>query len=810
MLGADVPCADVLNVFYADGSYRSMPSAIPAVISGTTIGTGTGLAITAATQPLSALSFFDNVQQRQTVFVGNANGVQQLAPNGTWLNVSFFLNSAQVNINSVSFWSFGTMGPYVIAVPYTPLSNMTGPYLWSDQGLANNVNTFTQPAGAPGGRVGAVVSQFFMVGDIISSQTQVIATGNGSIINFSGFLSGTPMLAAGSVFDALGTITGTFNNGLITGQGLVTAPVLPGFGTTLNALGDVYTSPGNAYQYSIFALNTSVDLGQQSFFSTITVNGVTRNTAFSTYSFANGVAIWTWNAGAFGITNGSVYPVTFVPASFSTTISAGSAVAAVNGFSPYQLAQFTDNFFSGGGFAGSQLSILASLDPGANLFTSITANGVTKSSASAVYSYGGGVANWNWNTGPFGLVNGSTYPITFAGAPFFSTMLTGSAAIGPIGHKLTITGFSAGTIGSITANAKLVGFQQSSNTGQGAGQSTINYTTGAITLYTSAAPANGDVISASYTQAAPYRVQWSAIGDPTNWPIPLTNAALAAQSGFQDLEPDLGVVMGIVGYPLYALLFQKSGITRAVYQGGNVVFAFATYEFKRGLIAHGAFVQVGPTVYLLSDQGWLSTDGANVNPIGTATDNSAGIDNWFWSNVNRSALEAISGAYDAAMRCVTFAIPTGTNTQPDTLLIYNIIAQRWTKSKLSTSIIWSDTDGTRHRLGVFSQTSIYQLIAGPTVAGYLESCDISFLDGQRRLCTGVRPKINSTDQPLVTVGNRDSLQEDVQYGNGSFPDRFSKIAPALSGGIYTRVRLQSSAASSINAATVLLETEGPM
>ncbi len=352
---------------------------------------------------------------------------------------------------------------------------------------------------------------------------------------------------------------------------------------------------------------------------------------------------------------------------------------------------------------------------------------------------------------------------------------------------------------------------------------TINYATGNISLTFTTAPANGNAILATYTQAFPARVWWSAIGLPEFWPAPLTNAALAFQSSYEDLDGNMGAVMGIAGYPLYAIIFQRNGITRATYQGGNVVFAFAPFEFKKGLVARGAYVQVGPNTYFLADDGFFVTDGVNVSPIGTAPDNSAGIDKWFWANVNTSALSAITTAYDATKRCVMFAIPTGSNTQPDTLLTYNVIAQRWTRATVPVSVIWSDTDGTRNRVGIFAQGATvttppyvgyynyaYQLLTGAPAAGYMESCDLFFADGQRRLTTGARPSLNSADQPLVTIGNRDSLHDPVQYGKAAFPDRFSKMAPALSSGMYTRARVQSASATSIHGVTVYVETEGPI
>lgn len=343
---------------------------------------------------------------------------------------------------------------------------------------------------------------------------------------------------------------------------------------------------------------------------------------------------------------------------------------------------------------------------------------------------------------------------------------------------------------------------------------TINYATGALSLTFGTAPPTGDVVYAQYIQEAPYRCWWSAIGDPTNYPTPLTNAAIAAQSGYNDLQVDLGPVLFVAGYPLYGLVFQRFGITRAQYIGGNVVFSWQPYEFKRGCIAHGAAIKVGPGVYFLADDGFWYTDGANVVPVGTAGDNSAGIDNWLWANLNASALEAIRAGYDSNKRCIFFAIPTGSNTLPDTLLIYNLLAQRWTRAAVATETLWTADNGvngepgTRQLLGIMDQTHTPDNLSGPPLTGYLESCDLYATDGNRRTTTGVRPHLSATDLAYVTVGNRDNLSDPVIYGSGNYQNGFSKIAPAMGGGIYNRVRVQSTNAQSFQGATLLLEQNG--
>jgi hypothetical protein len=338
---------------------------------------------------------------------------------------------------------------------------------------------------------------------------------------------------------------------------------------------------------------------------------------------------------------------------------------------------------------------------------------------------------------------------------------------------------------------------------------TIAYDSGQIGLNFSVAPGIGVAINANSSIAYRARLQWSAIDNPQSWPTPLTNAALAAQSGQQDQEYAYGPIMFIAGYPLYGVIFQRNAIARASYIGGNVVFSWQTFSRNLGLLTKGAAVQVAANTYFLSDQGFFYTDGASVYPIGTASDNSSGIDQWFFSNVNQAALSAITAGYDARSRCVFFAIPTGTNTQPDTLLIYNVIAGRWTRAAAPTQVIWTDSDGFTDRLGVINQTPAYCLLTGAPASGYLESCDVMFTDGFVRYPTACRANVNCSDTPNVVIGSRNTLKAPVAYANASTPDSFGAgFSPVLTQGLYNRVRVTSANAQALHGATLMLEKGG--
>jgi hypothetical protein len=305
-----------------------------------------------------------------------------------------------------------------------------------------------------------------------------------------------------------------------------------------------------------------------------------------------------------------------------------------------------------------------------------------------------------------------------------------------------------------------------------------------------------------------YRVQWSAIGDPTNFPTPLTDAAIASQSSNEDLTQEFGAVMRIAGGPQMGVIFQRHGITRAAYVGGDVVFQFAPYERKRGLIARDAAVQMGDAIYYISDDGFHATDGSQVVNIGRADDNKMGLDQWFWANVNTSALSAIRSGYDSTKQCVVFAIPTGSNTLPDTLLIFNPTASRWTKATQPCEIVFTSNDGTRHQLGLFNQAHSYGLLTGAPNTGYLESYDLGFTDARVRYVTGVRPNVVSVATPTVRIGTRKAMGDAITYTGDVPPDAFSRISPFFVEGAFFRVRVSSSNASVNQGATAMIQTGG--
>lgn len=98
-----IPCADVLNVFFSNGSYKSIASPAPAVVAGST-------AQVLPAPVLAAFSYYDNVAQAQTVFAGSASGLEQLNTDGSWSVVPFLTFSSAALIGQAMGFTIGNLG----------------------------------------------------------------------------------------------------------------------------------------------------------------------------------------------------------------------------------------------------------------------------------------------------------------------------------------------------------------------------------------------------------------------------------------------------------------------------------------------------------------------------------------------------------------------------------------------------------------------------------------------------------------------------------------------------------------------------
>jgi hypothetical protein len=279
----------------------------------------------------------------------------------------------------------------------------------------------------------------------------------------------------------------------------------------------------------------------------------------------------------------------------------------------------------------------------------------------------------------------------------------------------------------------------------------------------------------------PYGVQWSNLANPAAWATPGTQAAYAAQAGQQYLYPEYGPVMAISDNESFGLLFQRSGIQRCEYVGGNQVFQFYTYEKKRGALGQNAVARVGNKYYFASPDGFFMTDGNNTQPIGYEQ-----VDNWFFDTAAPSALSTVCAAADTRNKTVYFAFQSASGSSLDSILAYNYAESMWSYCQQPADLVFQGLTGegawapfgfdTSHRYGGFT---------GTPGSATLETIDFNFNQGGRTLITQMRSLSQGSAQ--MRVGSRSREQDAVNWCPYYAGNTRDNVCGLRSEGVYHRM-----------------------
>ncbi len=279
----------------------------------------------------------------------------------------------------------------------------------------------------------------------------------------------------------------------------------------------------------------------------------------------------------------------------------------------------------------------------------------------------------------------------------------------------------------------------------------------------------------------PYGVQWSAVANPASWPTPDTQSAYAAQAGQQYLYPEYGPVMAISDNESFGLLFQRSGIQRCEYIGGNQVFQFYTYEKKRGALGPNAVARVGNKYYFASPDGFFMTDGNNTVPIGYEQ-----VDNWFFDTADASALGNVCAAADTRNKVVYFAFQSASGSTLDSIAAYNYVEQQWSYCQQAQELLFQglSADGAWAPFG-FTTSHAYGGFTGTPGSAVLETIDFNFNQGGRTIINQIRSLSQGTSQ--LRVGSRASEQGAVNWTPYYAGNARDNIAGLRSEGVYHRL-----------------------
>lgn len=310
------------------------------------------------------------------------------------------------------------------------------------------------------------------------------------------------------------------------------------------------------------------------------------------------------------------------------------------------------------------------------------------------------------------------------------------------------------------------------------------------------------------------RVQWSGIDNAETW-----GTSATTQADYQDL-PDGGEIMGMTGGE-FGLIFQESAIRRMTYEGVPTVFRFDKIAEQIGATIPNSVVGWGDLSFFCHRHGFYMVQGGQqLAPIGNDK-----IDRWFWSTFDEDYISRVTAAIDPVNKLyvVSFPSTSSTNGTPDTLLMYQWEAQRWSYASVTCEMVYSalkqsgytleelDAFGTidtllysldslvwqgvkNFLLGGFYTDHKFGAFTGSNLAAQIDTGDMQPIPGRRATIRSTRPIVDG-GSPTVAVGTRQTQQGSVTWGSATSATT-DGLVPLRANGRYLRLRLGIPAASS--------------
>lgn len=323
----------------------------------------------------------------------------------------------------------------------------------------------------------------------------------------------------------------------------------------------------------------------------------------------------------------------------------------------------------------------------------------------------------------------------------------------------------------------------------------------------------------------PARVWWAAIGDPTSWPTPGTNAAVEVQSDFQDLvQTDVGAVKKLLGNGLLGAdgaAFCERGIYRFAYVGSPIIFDFAVAQGAPGTLSARSVIQNRGIAYYLGEDGFYAFDGSSpAIPIGAQK-----IDTTFFNDLLPGLASTVLGAVVPNLKLLLWAYPGAgaVANQYNRLLVYNWNLARWSLIDLTaTPLEWitrwlslgytldqldpfGDLEtlpysldspfwqGGNPLISAFDTTNALNYFGGPNLAPTCDTTEIQPLPGRRAKVTMTRP-IADGSGASIAIAARNNTFDTVSFGTAVAANA-AGWCPQLTAGRYLRGRLTMPAGS---------------
>jgi hypothetical protein len=223
-------------------------------------------------------------------------------------------------------------------------------------------------------------------------------------------------------------------------------------------------------------------------------------------------------------------------------------------------------------------------------------------------------------------------------------------------------------------------------------------------------------------------------------------------------------------------------------------------------------------VFFLSEDGFNTFDGSQLNPIGRAK-----VDQFFKEDLNPNYVQRIVAAIDPINKLVMWAYPSNDTTtgNPDKLLIYSWAYNRWTLvegldldyvlSNITSgytldgldavntnvgaliipldSIVW--TGGTIVA-GAFNSSHVLGRFNGSAMPATVTTGEFQLFENERGMMLEVRPLATGLSASLtIAVLNRNKLTESASVGSVAASPNSTGFVPTRCSARYFSIRLET-------------------
>lgn len=255
---------------------------------------------------------------------------------------------------------------------------------------------------------------------------------------------------------------------------------------------------------------------------------------------------------------------------------------------------------------------------------------------------------------------------------------------------------------------------------------------------------NTDQATSSTAALTPFRVHWSAFGNPLSF-----TPAASTQCDFEDLQTG-GAVQKIVSGNEYGLIMQENQVQVMRYTGGTTIFDFSPVAYAPGTPIPNSVVQYAGSVYYIAADGFKALNGLDLKHIGSNL-----VDRYFWRVVNQARLYEISSGVDTLNKMIWWAFPTGSAGYADVMLGYKYDDGRWARWFQDVEVVAGIRRGlqsekftafdTAHLLATFTSTAI--------VNAQFETKALQPVPGRRWQCNGLRVIMDNSGTGITPTGS---------------------------------------------------------